>query len=173
MAKRALPLPVVPDLDLDTLEELSDELREPYGMSKRDYGTRDGPRNLRVARALWKLCKVQLQFSGEEHGTDAYWRRGGALEELEIKTAQEGNQFQLWTDASRETEHLLLRYANTSFLFGVFRGEQLVEVYYLPSGSGLSSVFWNRLRELRQGSPQKRRSLSLSRAKEYGATKLV
>ena len=171
MAKKEL-LPIIPDLDLDTLEELSDELRRPFGMSKRDFATRDGPRNLRMARALSQRG-ITLEFSGQEHGADAYWVRGSLYEELELKTAQEGNQFQLWTDASRETDTLLVRYANTSFMFGTFREEQLVEVFYLPVGTGLSSVFRTRLNEVRTGQPQKRRSMSLNQVKGYGATKLV
>jgi hypothetical protein len=167
------PLPIVHDPYLDEVYSYFAGFLAQFEMSQKDFATRDGPRNLRTARALHNRG-MSLRFSGIEHGPDAWLLRDMFVEEIEMKSALEGNQFQFYTDTNRETPELLERLSNTSYILSVFRrGEQLVEVYYLASGSALNDFFRERLELVVSGQPQIRKGISLTSVKKFGAIKIV
>jgi len=167
-------IPSIPDEAMDCILSSTQKLISEFGMTMKDLDARDGKKNLRTARALKRLSDMQLLFSGEEHGADAWIVRGTVLEELEMKSALEGNDFCFYTDKSRETPVLLQRLSTTSFVFSVYRrNEELVEVYYLPIGTGLTGLFRERYDIVMSGGERTRKQFSLKTIKEFGAIKLI
>lgn len=155
-------------------------LGERYGAPSKSLRTKDGLRNLELAALLDERPSPKLWLSDREQGTDGwlFWDDRD-LEPVEIKTALEGNGFQIYP-ARAETVALLRRLASSAFLFAVAErdSQRIAEAIYLPQGSPLHWELEERLAWLeRDGPPMilcRSKSVTIGRIrKERDAVRLV